>query len=59
MVTEKRGVALTENQVALHMFLDVDAAFDKMLHPIILYLMHKDGIDDNAWTYFQMMHGRS
>ena len=59
MVTEKRGLALANNLVALHMFLDADSAFDKALHPIILQSMYKSGIEDDIWTYFSEMHSKS
>ena len=35
MVTEKRAMALYDNTVVLHMFLDAVSAFDKCLHPIM------------------------
>ena len=35
IVTEKRALAVTNNQVVLHQFLDATAAFDETLHPII------------------------
>ena len=36
IVAEKRALAVTNNQVVLHQFLDASSAFDETLHPIIL-----------------------
>ena len=58
-VSEKRAIAITLNQVVLHMFLDAEAAFDETLHPIILNQMFNGDIEDDVWKYFQLLHNNS
>ena len=56
MVTEKRAWALAHDLILLIQFLDATAAFDRTLHPIILSHLYNDGIEDDQWKYFQLLH---
>ena len=58
-MSEKRALAVTNNQVVLHQFLDATAAFDETLHPIILNQMSNGGMEDDFWKYFQLLHQNS
>ena len=59
MVTEKRAIALVENVVVLHQFLDATQAFDRSLHPVILRELYNSRISDDKWRYFYEMHKNS
>ena len=59
MVTEKRALAVTNNQIVLYQFLDATAAFDETLHPIILNQMYNGAIEDEVWKYFHLLHKNS
>ena len=59
MVSEKRALAVTNNQIVLYQFLDATAAFDETLHPIILNQMYNGAIEDEVWKYFQLLHKNS
>ena len=59
IVTEKRALAIANNQVVLHQFLDATAAFDETLHPIILNKMFNGDIEDDIWQYFEQLHKNS
>ena len=59
MVTEKRALAVTNNTIVLHKFLDAFAAFDETLHPIILNQMYNGEMQDDMWKYFQLLHQNS
>ena len=59
MVSEKRALGTTNNQIVLYQFLDAKAAFDETLHPIILSQMYNGGIEDDVWKYFQLLHQNS
>ena len=56
MVTEKRAWAVAHDRILLIQFLDATAAFDKTLHPIILSHLYNDGVIDDQWKYFQLLH---
>ena len=56
MVTEKRAWALAHNQILLIQFLDATAAFDRTLHPVILSHLFNEGIEDDQWRYFDLLH---
>ena len=56
MVSEKRAWALAHDLVLLIKFLDNTAAFDKTLHPIILSHLYNEGVDDDQWSYFNLLH---
>ena len=56
MVTEKRAWALFHDLILLIQFLDNTAAFDKTLHPIILSHLYHDGVEDDQWAYFDLLH---
>ena len=56
MVTEKRAWALAYDLILLTQFLDNTAAFDKTLHPIILSHLYNEGVEDDQWKYFQLLH---
>ena len=59
IVSEKRALATTNNQVVLHQFLDATAAFDETIHPIILNQMFNGSIEDDIWKYFYLLHQNS
>ena len=59
LVTEKRGIALQENEVILHEFLDASCAFDKTLIPIMLRTAMQSGIDGDKWRYWLKFHNHS
>ena len=59
IVTNKKALAITNNQVVLHQFLDAVAAFDETLHPIILNQMYNGEIQDDLWSYFHLLHKNS
>ena len=59
IVSEKRALAVANNQVVLHQFLDATAAFDETLHPIILNQMFNGGMEDDLWQYFELLHKNS
>ena len=56
MVTEKRAWALANDQILLIQFLDATAAFDRTLHPVILSHLFNEGIEDDQWRYFDLLH---
>ena len=56
MVTEKRAWALAHDQILLIQFVDATAAFDRTLHPVILSHLFKEGIEDDEWRYFDLLH---
>ena len=56
MVTEKRAWALAHDQILLIQFLDATAAFDRTLHPVILSHLFNEGIEDDQWRYFDLLH---
>ena len=56
MVTEKRAWALFHDLILLIQFLDNTAAFDKTLHPIILSHLYHEGVEDDQWAYFDLLH---
>ena len=58
-VTEKRAIAVFNNWVVLHQFLDAYSAFDETLHPIILNQMFNGNIEDDLWKYFELLHQNS
>ena len=58
-VTEKRAIAVFNNWVVLHQFLDAFSAFDETLHPIILNQMFNGNIEDDLWKYFELLHQNS
>jgi hypothetical protein len=58
-VTEKRALAVFNNKIVLHQFLDATAAFDETLHPIILNQMFNGRIEDDLWKYFELLHRNS
>ena len=55
-ISEKRGLALANESVVLHQFLDASLAFDKTLHPIMARIAYQSGIEDDKWLYFSEMH---
>ena len=59
MVSEKRALETTNNQIVLHQFLDAKAAFDETLHPIILSQMYNGSIKDDVLKYIQLLHQNS
>ena len=56
LVTEKRAWALAHDQILLIQFLDATAAFDRTLHPVILSHLYNEGVEDDQWRYFQLLH---
>jgi hypothetical protein len=56
MVTEKRAWALAHDQILLIQFLDATAAFDRTLHPVILSHLYNEGVQDDQWRYFELLH---
>ena len=59
MVSEKRALAITNNQVVLFQFLDATAAFDETIHPFILNQMYNGAIENDVWKYFHLLHKNS
>ena len=59
MVSEKRALAISNNQIVLYQFLDATAAFDETIHPIILNQMYNGAIEDDVWKYFHLLHKNS
>ena len=59
MVSEKRALAITNNQIVLFQFLDATAAFDETIHPIILNQMYNGAVEDDVWRYFHLLHKNS
>ena len=37
-------------------FLDATAAFDRTLHPVILSHLYNEGVEDDQWRYFELLH---
>jgi hypothetical protein len=56
MVTEKRAWALAHDQILLIQFLDATAAFDRTLDPVILSHLYNEGVKDDQWGYFDLLH---
>ena len=56
MVTEKRAWAHAHDQILLIQFVDAAAAFDKTLHPVILSHLYNEGVEDDQWSYFDLLH---
>ena len=56
MVTEKIAWAHAHDQILLIQFLDATAAFDKTLHPVILSHLYNEGVEDDQWNYFNLLH---
>ena len=56
LVTEKRAWAMFNNLILLIQFLDAEAAFDRTLHPVILSNLFHDGVQDDQWRYFDLLH---
>ena len=59
MVSEKRALAIANNQIVLHQFIDATAAFDETLHPIILNKLYNGDVEDDIWKYFELLHKNS
>ena len=59
MVSEKRALAIANNQIILHQFLDATAAFDETLHPIILNKLYNGDVEDDIWKYFELLHKKN
>lgn len=47
LVTEKRSVAVADDSVVLHEFLNASCAFDKTLIPVMPRIAYQSGIDDD------------
>ena len=59
MVSEKRAWAVAHNPTLLIQFLDATAVFDRTSHPVILSHLFNEGVEDDQWMYFDILHGNA